>query len=142
MKVVLDANIYVSSLISTLGSPKKITDHWEQGDIELLTSAAIIAEIGRVLRYPRIMKRHKLDEKKIQRFLRLLSIRTTVIHPLSTMDAVEEDETDNRYLECAVEGRAKYIVTGDNHLLHLGDYQGIIILPPAVFIALLESGRL
>ena len=142
MKIVLDANIYVSSLINTLGSSKKIIELWEQGDFELLTSAPIIEEIGRVLRYPRIIKRHKLEEQEIQEFLRLLSRRTTSIRPLSTVDAVKVDKSDNRYLECAVAGRAKYVVSGDRHLLDIGMYQGIVILPPASFVALLEKRNL
>jgi predicted nucleic acid-binding protein len=49
------------------------------------------------------------------------------------------DEADNRYLECAVAGEAKFIVIGDIHLLELQEYQGIIVLPPAGFLELLQS---
>jgi predicted nucleic acid-binding protein len=52
---------------------------------------------------------------------------------------VVTDETDNRYLECAIAAKASYIVSGDNHLLTVGSYKGIIILPPAAFVALLDA---
>ena len=56
-----------------------------------------------------------------------------------TLDIIKYDETDNRYLECAVAGKADYIVSGDNHLLSIGEYKGIIILSPAAFVALLDA---
>ncbi len=96
--------------------------------------------MGRVLRYPRIVKRHRQDEKAIQRFLELLSGEAVAVEPTEVLDVVKEDESDNRYLECAIEGKAQYIISGDRHLLELGEYQGVIILPPAAFMTLLERG--
>ncbi len=142
MKVVLDANIYVSSLISTQGNPKRIMELWEQNQFDVLVSALIIDEIGRVLRYPRIVKRHTRDEGSIQRFLELLSSQAVIVEPTVVLDVVKEDQSDNRYLECAVEGTAQYIISGDKHLLDLGEYKGIVVLPPAAFVTLLERGVL
>ncbi len=142
MKVVLDANIYVSSMVNTQGNPSRIMAQWEQGKIDVLASPSIINEVGRVLRYPRIVKRHRQDEKAIQRFLELLSSEAVVVEPTEVLDVVKQDESDNRYLECAIEGKAQYIISGDRHLLELGEYEGVIILPPAAFMTLLESGGL
>ena len=142
MKVVLDANIYVSSLINTQGNPNRIMERWEQNKFDVLVSASIIDEIGRVLRYPRIVKRHRQDEETIQRFLELLSSQALMVEPTRVLDVVREDESDNRYLACAVEGKARYIISGDKHLLELGEYRGIVILPPAAFVTLLERGTL
>jgi putative PIN family toxin of toxin-antitoxin system len=142
MKVVLDANIYVSSLINTQGNPKQIAERWEQNQFDVLVSASIIDEIGRVLRYPRIVKRHRQDEGAIQRFLELLSSQAVMVEPTVMLDAIKEDESDNRYLECAAEGKARYIISGDKHLLELGEYRGIVILSPAAFMTLLERGGL
>ena len=130
MKVVLDANVYVSSLINTQGNPKRIMERWKQNQFDVLVSASIIDEIGRVLRYPRIVKRHKQDEGAIQSFLELLSSQAVMVEPTIVVDAIKIDESDNRYLECAVEGKARYIISGDKHLLDLGEYRGIVILPP------------
>ena len=138
MKVVLDANIYVSSMLNNHGNPKRIMAMWEQGDFDVLVSESIIDEVGRVLRYPRIVKRHKQDEEAIERFLKLLASEAVIVEPAEVLDVVQEDESDNRYLECAIEGKAQYVVSGDQHLLKLGEYKGIIIIPPAAFVALLE----
>ncbi len=142
MKVVLDANIYVSSLINTQGNPKRIMEGWEQNKFDVLVSASIIDEVGRVLRYPRIVKRHRQGEEAIQRFLELLSSQAVMVEPTEVLDVVKEDQSDNRYLECAIEGKAQYIISGDKHLLELGEYKGIIVLPPAAFMTLLERGDL
>ena len=142
MKVVLDANIYVSSLINTQGNPRRIVEQWEQNKLDVLASSSIIDEVGRVLRYPRVAKRYRQAEAAIQRFLRLLAIQTVLVEPTEALDVIKEDQSDNRYLECAIEGKAQYIISSDKHLLELGEYKGVIILPPAAFMMLLEKGGL
>jgi putative PIN family toxin of toxin-antitoxin system len=141
MKVVLDANIFVSSLVNTKGNPKRIMSAWKEGAFDLLVSVPILEEVGRVLRYPRIAKRHKQDEQAIQRFLELLKNEAILIEPNERLSVVLEDESDNRYLECALKGKAQYLVSGDNHLLDIGEYKGIIILPPAAFMVFMSGGE-
>jgi uncharacterized protein len=138
MRVVLDANVYVSALINAAGSPGRILAHWENGAFNVLISPAIVAEVGRVLRYPRIARCHGRSEDEIGRFLELLSVEAVLIETTGTFDVVAEDASDNRYLECAVAGSAQYIVSGDRHLLDIGEYVAVTILPPAAFVALLE----
>jgi hypothetical protein len=53
--------------------------------------------------------------------------------------AVIVDDPDNRILECAEEGRADFIISGDHHLTDLEDYQGIKIVAPATFLALIAN---
>jgi uncharacterized protein len=55
------------------------------------------------------------------------------------LDVITEAAADNRVLECAVAGNAAYIVTGDRHLQNIKEYQGIVILPTAVFLAYLQT---
>ena len=57
------------------------------------------------------------------------------------VDVIAADESDNCYVECAVSGGAQYIVTGDEHLLELVEYEGIRVLTPAAFVALKEAGQ-
>jgi putative PIN family toxin of toxin-antitoxin system len=142
MRVVLDANIYVSSLISDKGNPTKIIKRWLVGEFEILLSPAIIDEILRVTAYGRIQRKYtKVGENRLE-FVELLSKNSLWIEPWEKLAVVPNDESDNRYLECAETGGAQYIVTGDKHLLELGSYKGILIITPAAFIALLEIGNL
>ena len=142
MRVVLDANVYVSAMVNAQGNPQRIMACWERGEFEVLVSAPIIDEVGRVLRYPRIVKRHQQGEAAIERFLALLASEAVVVEPSEKLEVVKEDESDNRYLECAIEGRARAIVSGDGHLPALGEYGGVMIVAPAAFVMLLETGGL
>jgi hypothetical protein len=138
MRVVLDANVLVSALISSRGSPAAILACWEQGAFELVVSPAILDELGRVLRYPRIQARYDLPEALVGRFLELLQRVATLVEPQGEIAAIPADASDNRYLEAALAGGAVYIVSGDAHLLALSAHQGTRILAPAAFLALLK----
>ncbi len=49
------------------------------------------------------------------------------------------DPDDNKFLEIAIDGKADHIISGDKDLLALNPFQGIPIIKPADFIALLEK---
>lgn len=137
MRVVLDANVFISAVISSQGNPAEILRLWEQGRFDLAVSAPLLEELERVVHYPRIQKRYNLSEGYVQRFLRLISHMAIIVEPSVELDVVEKDPSDNRYLECALAAGAAYIVTGDAHLLELREYQGIVILDPVGFLAAL-----
>ncbi len=144
MRAVLDANVLVSALLSLRGSPAGLLSRWEAGQFELLYSADTLQELQRVLYYPRLRERYPLPEEQVRRFLRLFPRFATRIAPTETITFITSDPDDNRYLECAIAGGAEVIVSGDKHLLALGDFRGIRILTPVEFTALLllDSGRL
>lgn len=96
-------------------------EQWEQNRFDALVSASIIDEVGRVLRYPRSVKCHRQNKGAIQRFLDLLSSQAVMVESTIALDVAKEDEINNRYLECAIEGKAQYIISGDKHLLELGE---------------------
>ena len=102
-------------------------------------SEAILEEIGRVLHYPKIAKRHQWSPAQVHHFLALL-VDITILTPGElTVSVIADDPEDNRYLECAVEGSANYIVSGDQDLLQLGSYQGIQIITPRAFLDVLDD---
>jgi putative PIN family toxin of toxin-antitoxin system len=61
----------------------------------------------------------------------------TIVKPSKRIFAIQEDPDDNRVLECAVEGSAKYIISGDTHLLNLRQYKNIRIVSPDEYLAIL-----
>jgi uncharacterized protein len=139
MRVVLDANIFASALISDEGNPARIINRWLAGEFDLLLSRPIVDEILKVTGYERIQNKYaKVGENRLE-FVALVEENGIWVEPSETIDIVSADESDNRYIECAVTGNAQYIVSGDQHLLGIGDYQGIIIVTPAMFITLLDS---
>jgi putative PIN family toxin of toxin-antitoxin system len=141
MRLVLDTNIYVSNLISEKGNPAKIVRWWLEGEFDVLVSQPIIDEILRVTDYERIKKKYaKVRENRLE-YVALIAEQALWTEPRQRLDVVVSDESDNRYVECAVAGGAQYIVSGDEHLLELVEYEGIRVLTPAAFVALKEAGQ-
>lgn len=138
MRIVLDANVLVSALISGRGAPAKIIAYWQEDKFEVAISPPILQELDRVLHYPKLQERYRLPEKRIRHFLRLLARQAVTVAPPQQLAIIEVDPPDNRYLECALRAEAEVIVSGDRHLLALGEYEGIQILSPAGFLAFLK----
>ncbi len=132
-RAVLDCNVIVSGL-GWSGAPARIIEAMLAGELVLVTSSPLLAELRRVLAYPKLAK-------AIPDGLRLADLVETssvVVEPADVF-AVVEDESDNRILEAAVAASVHYIVSGDEHLLRLGIFQGIPILTPAEFISTVLS---
>ena len=140
MQVVFDANIYVSALISAHGNPAKLLQKWKDSEIEVVVTHAIIDEVYRVTGYARLQNKYARIRENREELVADLRKIAILVEPTQTLSIVQQDETDNRYIECAVESGANYIITGDPHLLDVGEYQGIKILNPATFLALLDAG--
>jgi putative PIN family toxin of toxin-antitoxin system len=140
IRVVLDANVVVSGIITPEGTPGQILRAALESQFHLVLSSSILEEIERVLRYPHIAKRHAWPQEKIRLFIQELR-NTAVLTPGDlVMDVITADPSDNKYLACALEGRADYIVSGDDHLLALRRFQDVIpILTPREFLAILPE---
>ncbi len=137
-RAVLDANVLVSALLSPKGVPAKVLTAWQVEQFHLVLSERVLDEIGRVLRYPRIARRHRWSEERLQGFLEDLAHLAIMTPGAAHLAVIAEDPPDDRYLECAIEGEAEYIVSGDQHLLELGEYQGIKIVMPRAFLDVLR----
>jgi uncharacterized protein len=138
IRAVLDANVVVSSLINPQGTPAQILDAWRAEHFQVVLSAAILDEIGRVLRYPRVAVYHHWSEERLRQWLEDFAHLALMTPGTLSLAIIQEDSADNRYLECAVEGAAAYLVSGDRLLLSLGRYQGIQIVSPRVFLEVLH----
>ena len=133
IKVVFDTNIFISAIL-TPGNPRKLIDLARECKIMLFTSEFIIWEIERILRT-------KLNMDTPQILVILNSVReiSLFVSPVVVISAIERDKSDNRILECAVEAKAEYIVSGDEHLLSLGRYDEISIVNASQFLKLYQS---
>ncbi len=138
MRVVLDVNVLVSAVISAKGSPARIMELWEEERFEVVISLEIIGELGKVIRYPKIQEKYHLPEQYVEQFLGLINNQAIVVKPVRKITQIKSDPTDNSYLECTIAGGAEYIISGDQHLLRLVEYQGIPILSPAEFLTVLR----
>lgn len=127
--MVLDTNVLVSALFWG-GVEATVVGLVEAGMVEGYTCPAIIDELTRVLRYPRF----GLTEEEVEDVRNYYITILVVVNPDVRVDIVEDDPDDNKVLENAFEVNARFIVTGDRHLLKLGEYRGVRILRAAEFL--------
>lgn len=136
MIIVLDTNVIISALLSPAWTPAKIIARWEAKEFDVAISMPLLEEL--VLSYERIRKYFREPQEKIGLLLKCLKRVSILVAPEFRLNEIENDADDNRVLECAVAANASFIISGDDHLLSLGKYHGIVILPPVGFLALLK----
>jgi putative PIN family toxin of toxin-antitoxin system len=129
LKVVLDTNVLISAILFG-GKPRQILEKAIRGEIRLCLSEPILEELKGVLR------RSKFDYslEMIQFILTELTGIADFVNPSGTINVVLEDPEDSRILECAVEAKANYIISGDSHLLKLSRYRNIEVVNAVAFL--------
>ena len=128
-RVVADSNVLVSAL-QFGGKPMALLTLAEDGLIDLAISEAILNETLSVLK----VKFENTPDELADREAYVRAI-TRIVAPSEIVAVIQADPTDDRILECAVAADADVIVSGDRHLLALGNFGGIGIQRPADFLA-------
>ena len=125
----MDSNIFVSSFYWS-GNPRKIFDRVTNGFDELYITEEIIKEIITV------MSREKFDTgiKEINEYTNIIESYSIKIFSKNIPNDISRDKKDNKILQCGVDGNVEFIITGDNDLLVLRDYNGIKILKPREYL--------
>jgi putative PIN family toxin of toxin-antitoxin system len=130
IRVVLDTNVLVSALLFA-GPIGRLVSLWRERRIVLLLSKDVFIEYLRVLAYPKF----KLSGEEIK------ALAEECVLPFAEMVTVAEarrvirgDPADDKFLALAAAGRARYIVSGDKHLLALGEYRHVKIVTPREFL--------
>ena len=139
IRAVLDANVIVSGIVTqvSLGISCYVARR-------AFPPGSITGESRRdrrVLRYPKTARRHHWSEAEIRVFIESLEALAILTLGQLKLNVVAADPSDDRYLECAVEGDADCLVTGDRHLLDVGVYRQVEILTPREFLELLSVRR-
>lgn len=137
MRVVLDTNAVVSALLFA-GVSSKLVPLWQSRAIVALVSRGILEEYLRVLSYPKF----KLSEAEIKDLVQeeVLPFVDVVI-PRRRLSVVKRDPSDDQFVECAVAGKARVIISGDKDLLSIGSYRKILIQTLAQFLPGFPSQR-
>ena len=135
MKVVLDANILISFLLTHGETISKIVDGWEQQKFTILTTSEILTEVRQVVE--RFVAAKLIKEETALALLDEIENDSLIVPGLTTLN-ISPDKKDNRYLECAIDGEADYLVTGDKrHLLPLKTINKTKIISPKEFTEIL-----
>ncbi len=141
MRIVLDTNVMVSAILSPRSTSAQIMRLVLDGVVNLIISHDILDETLRVIRYPKLvnlMKKNGVALKEVEYVIDRLSAIAVVTPGKLTLDVIQDDPSDNKILTCAVEGEVDFIISGDHHLIELKEFQGIPIVNPATFVAIIK----
>ncbi|MFC1496012.1 putative toxin-antitoxin system toxin component, PIN family [Candidatus Margulisiibacteriota bacterium] len=130
LKVVFDTNIFVSGIIWQ-GLPGEALANWLSNKIELVISRQILEELTNTLR------RLDVPEEKVNVLLNQILGKATIVDPQIKVNLVKKDPSDNKFLECAIEGKVGYVISGDKHLLEIKKINGIQIISARKLLELL-----
>lgn len=119
LKVVLDANVWISALIGA-GNPREIITAFKAGAFHAFYPNHLLVELPDALARPKL--RGRLTPDDVAELLDLIKTKAILIEP-EVMPTASPDPKDNPYLGCAESGECEYLVTGDHkHLLVLGQF--------------------
>jgi putative PIN family toxin of toxin-antitoxin system len=128
MRVVFDSNVLLAALLFPDGRAATAVQNILDGRDDLVLSNPILREVLSVL-----ARKFSRDREELSRVAVILGEMGEIVNPSRHL-AVFRDEPDNRILECAVEGKADAIVTGDKAMLALGEYPGIRLVSLADYL--------
>ena len=123
MRIVLDANLFVSSFFWG-GNPRMVLERVIEGIDELFITKEILYEIEEVMRRPKF----HADKEEIDYFISSIEEIGNKIIPKRRIKNGSRDKTDNKYIECGIAANVDYIISGDIHLLELREYENIKII--------------
>lgn len=128
-KIVADTNVLISAL-GWNGNERKIIRLAIDGRVKLVFSRETFEELINVMGYPKF----DFSEDQKARFILILSAIGYFVEISKRLDIIQEDPSDNRFLETALAGGASHMVSGDKHLLAITDFEGITILSATNFL--------
>ncbi|MDQ2785957.1 MAG: putative toxin-antitoxin system toxin component, PIN family [Chloroflexota bacterium] len=137
LSVVFDTVIFVRSLINRSGLwGRLVFTHGEQ--YRLVISEPITVEILEVLHRPELTRKYRgAANANLQTILDILANAEIVI--VDEIPSVSRDPKDDKFLATAAQAGADYLVSEDQDLLVLRQYEGVRIVDAATFLDLLDA---
>jgi putative PIN family toxin of toxin-antitoxin system len=119
LRVVLDVNVPVSALLSKGGTPAELVARWLLGDFDVVVSPALIDELRRTLARPKI-RRH-VSAEEADELIRVLQQLAEIVRDPEELPSVHSIDRGDDYLLALAAAERAVLVSGDEHLLALGD---------------------
>jgi len=140
MRAVLDTNLLVSYLLTHHPPIATIIDGFlAQDEFVMVTAPELLAELDRVLTYPKLQRYY--TDKERTRFVALIMALGEVVDLPETIPRICRDPEDDQLIACAVFGEADLIISGDDDLLALERVGDIPILTASQFLEILQQGN-
>jgi len=134
MIVVLDTNVLVSGIFWG-GVPYSVLELWMQDRIQVIATEGILEEYCRVLKE---IGRKKERFQLANSWCLFIAQYTALVDDANNFN-ICRDPNDNMFLNCAVTGAARYIVSGDSDLLSIGEFMRIKIVTPDSFLQIYHA---
>ena len=119
MRLVLDANVLISAVLSRRGAPARLIEAWRDGAIELVLCPQLLNEVERVLRRPKL--RAHVDQAAVDDFRDLLRSHGDLVDDPTGSPSIRSEDPDDDYVVALAARERAQIVTGDAHLLKMSD---------------------
>ena len=136
MKIVLDANIYISSFFWG-GNPRTVLERAIKKTDELFVTQEILDEIEEVLGRPKF----HAGKNEVQYFVKAIEEISHTVTVKNRIKRGSRDKADNKYIECGIAGNVGYIVSGDIHLLEIKKYKNIRIVTAKEYLEIVSRGK-
>lgn len=130
MRVVLDTNVVVSGFLWD-GISRQLLQVARKKRLQLYTSTTLLLELTDILGRSKFSRKLAAAQLSVDQLVEHYSLLATVVHPAAITPTILKDPDDDHVLACALTAKAKLIVSGDQHLLDLKEYQGIFIVTVA-----------
>ena len=129
--VIFDTNILISAVLSPNSKPFQCTALAKRGIVQSVTCQEILDEFQE-----KLQGKFKYEIERAAALVQEVIYYSQLVTLTNTLKVVDADPDDDMVVECAMNGNAAYIVTGDKHLLSLNNYQNITMLKAADFLNL------
>lgn len=144
MKVTLDSNILVRANPRSQGPARKLVLRLASQPGSLILSTYILEEVGRILFYPRLLKRFQLSPSEIADHIRSLAAISGLVEPAPIPANVVRDAKDVAILGTAIAGKVDVLCTMDRDLfdpnvLALAAAHGVRIINDIELLELMDS---
>lgn len=134
MRVLFDTNVVVSAILFG-GVPRQLLEAALAGEIDLITSQPLLAELETVL-----TRKFEFPSSMTASIRAELEALSEVVEPIQ-VKRITRTKADDVVLATAVAGVAEVLVTGDKELQGMGGYEGIPIQSPRDLADTLEEGN-
>lgn len=135
LSVVIDTSSLVSYVLTKGELMSRVVVHWRTDSFRLMLSPSTFGELQDVLRRPKIKQIATAPIDRLSQELKRFSY-----HVPGNIDVSGacRDAKDDKFLACAVEGEAHYLVSSDRDLLDMRHFRGIAIVNPGQFLLAIE----
>ena len=135
-KVILDTNVIVSGLLKPESNPALILALFLEGYLTVCLSEEIWTEYREVLKRPKFQH---LDHASIETFFSIFRGKALWVVPRGSVDILRSDPADNKFLACALEAQANYLITGNTRHFPPEKFHATRIISPRDFIDLIGA---